>query len=92
MACLLEAPLRMSVLSVSLVFQVQFSKLQSVNSKNKCLYISWFVTGNQELCNFKGGVFCASLQANLEAKRYAVLRLCIRRCSCFQFLFRPQGR
>lgn len=92
MACLLEAPLRMSVLSVSLVFQVHLSKLQSVNSKNKCLYVTWFVIRRSDECNFIRVVFSASLQANLKAMQYVVLRLCIRWCSCFQFLFRPQGR
>lgn len=92
MACLLEAPLRMSVLSVSLKFQVQLSKLQYVNSKTKCLYIMWFVMRRSEECNFKRVVFSASLQANLKAMQYVVLRLCIRWCSCFPFSFRPQGR
>lgn len=92
MACLLEAPLRMSVLSVSLAFQVHLAKLQYVNSKNKCLHITWFVMRRSDECNFIRVVFSASLQANLNAMQYVVLRLCIRRCSCFRFSFRPQGR
>lgn len=52
MACLLEAPLRMSVLSVSLALQVHSSKLQSANSKHKALCVAWFATRRPEERNF----------------------------------------
>lgn len=57
MACLLEAPLRMSVLSVSLLFQVHLSKLQPGNSKDVCLLVICFAMRRPEQRNLNRVVY-----------------------------------